>query len=259
MADDIRVAVRDRYRRAATTSSSCCDRTAEPTSVDFGYTFDQLQGLPGGADLSLGCGNPTAFAEISEGDTVVDLGSGGGIDCFLAARKAGSTGRVIGVDMTPEMLDRARAAARSGGYETVEFRLGEIENLPIADASVDVIISNCVINLSPDKSRVFAEAQRVLKPGGRLMVSDIVLSKPLDPTLRESVELITGCVAGALEESDFLDRIRRAGFGSVAVQKSEAYGTAALFEPLMRDAGLDTSRAPELAETVRSVTVRARK
>lgn len=264
MSEDIRVAVRDRYGRIANDTDGCCGRSAcdcgsAQLSTRYGYTFDELSALPDGADLALGCGNPTALAEISEGETVVDLGSGGGIDCFLAARKAGLSGRVIGVDMTPEMIDKARKGAEAGGYDTVEFRLGEIENLPIADESVDVIISNCVINLSPDKSRVFSEAFRVLRPGGRLMVSDIVLTKSLDAPLRRSVDLITGCVAAALEEAEYLERIRSAGFDSVDVQKSASYGSAALFEPLLRDAGLEPALAPELAGAVRSVTVRAQK
>src|SRR5690606_25538499 len=156
-----------------------------------------LQAVPEGANLGLGCGNPTAIDAIPSGATVLDLGSGGGFDCFLAARKVGPTGHVIGVDMTPEMIDRARVNARKAGLMNVEFRLGEIEALPLADASFDVIISNCVINLSPDKARVFAEAFRVLKPGGRLMVSDLVLTRELPATVRQSAAAYAACISGA--------------------------------------------------------------
>ena len=185
--EKIKKLVRTRYAKVAKTSGSCCASSisccSAPTSKEvssmIGYSQDEMTAVPEGANLGLGCGNPTALASLKEGEVVLDLGSGAGFDCFLAANKVGKKGKVIGVDMTPEMLDKARANAKKGKYINVEFRLGEIENLPVADNSVDVIISNCVINLAPNKKRVFEEALRVLSPKGRLMVSDIVLLRPL--------------------------------------------------------------------------------
>jgi ubiquinone/menaquinone biosynthesis C-methylase UbiE len=179
--------------------------------------------VPDGSNLGLGCGNPLAFAALEPGDVVVDLGSGAGFDCFLAARKVGETGRVIGVDMTHEMLDRARRNAADDGFTNVEFRLGEIENLPVADRTADMVISNCVINLSTDKPRVFGEALRVLKPGGRLMVSDLVLAKPLPESVRRSVEAYVGCIAGAMLKDDYLAAIRGAGFEGVEILAESVY------------------------------------
>jgi arsenite methyltransferase len=225
-AEEIRKAVRDRYGNIATKAGTCClpsagccggENLVENISLGVGYRPEDLQSVPDGANLGLGCGNPIALASLRTGETVVDLGAGAGFDCFLAAREVGATGRVIGVDMTSEMLDKARANARKGGYRNVEFRLGEIENLPVADNTADIIISNCVINLSPDKGRVFQEAFRVLKPGGRLMVSDIVLLKELPAVLRESVAAYTGCVAGALRKDDYLQKIAAAGFRDVQI------------------------------------------
>jgi SAM-dependent methyltransferase len=217
-----------------------------------GYSAEQAAAIPAEANLGLGCGNPMALAEAKSGEAVLDLGSGGGIDCFLAAREVGPQGRVIGVDMTPAMIERARGNAAKHGYANVEFRLGEIEHLPVADASVDLVISNCVINLSPDKPQVFREAHRVLKPGGRLMVSDLVLLRPLSPELQRSVDLYVGCVAGAALRDEYLSMIRQAGFDSVEVAKEARY-----------EVGADTLPAdsPERAafEVVVSVTVRARK
>jgi arsenite methyltransferase len=224
--EEIKKAVRDRYGDIATKAGTCClpsagccggESLVENISLGIGYRPEDLQAVPDGANLGLGCGNPVALASLRAGETVVDLGAGAGFDCFLAAKEVGATGRVIGVDMTPEMLDKARANTRKGGYRNVEFRLGEIENLPIADNTADIIISNCVINLSPDKERVFQEAFRVLKPGGRLMVSDIVLLKELPPALHDSVAAYTGCVAGALMKEDYLQKIGAAGFGEVQI------------------------------------------
>jgi ubiquinone/menaquinone biosynthesis C-methylase UbiE len=167
--------------------------------------------------MGLGCGNPVALASLKEGEVVLDLGSGAGFDCFLAANRVGKTGKVIGVDMTPEMLEKARENARKGSYENVEFRLGEIENLPVADSSVDAIISNCVINLSPDKERVFKEAFRVLKPGGRLMVSDLVLLKELPDFIKKSVVSYVSCIAGAIRKEEYMGAIKGAGFQEVKI------------------------------------------
>ncbi|MEE8440971.1 MAG: arsenite methyltransferase [Spirochaetia bacterium] len=266
---DVRTAVRERYRKAATTSEGCCGETSgeDPscgcdssgTSVDLGYTAGELAMLPEGADLVLGCGNPTAIAGIAPGETVLDLGSGGGIDCFLASKRVGPAGKVIGVDMTAEMISKARANADRGGYDNVEFRLGEIENIPAADSSVDLIISNCVINLSPDKGRVFAEAFRVLKPGGRLMISDPVLLKPLPENLRDNVALLTGCIAGAMVKEEYLAEIRNAGFGTVRVESESQYAKQEHLASLAREAGISSDTTALVAESVVSVTVFARK
>jgi len=189
----------------------------------MGYSQDEIGSVPEGANLGLGCGNPTALASLKEGETVIDLGCGAGFDAFLAANRVGKTGRVIGIDMTPNMLQNARANAEKGSYKNVEFRLGEIENLPVADSCADAIISNCVINLSPDKPGVFREAFRVLKPGGRLMVSDIVLLKELPDYIRKSVSAYVGCVAGALMKDDYLAAIKEAGFQNVRVLDETIY------------------------------------
>lgn len=232
--DEIRKAVREGYATIARQSGGsccgpaspccgpsnpCCDSAglAQDISRSIGYTEEELDAVPGGANLGLGCGNPVALASLREGETVLDLGSGAGLDCFLAANRVGGKGRVIGVDMTPDMLEKARENARKADYGNVEFRLGEIENLPVADDSVDVVISNCVINLSPDKRRVFAETFRVLKPGGRLMVSDIVLRKQLPDSVLNSIEAYVGCVAGAMLRDDYLGSIKAAGFRDVDV------------------------------------------
>ena len=222
--DDIRKAVREGYAKVAIQNSSCCGpaspccgSTQDNTSKVMGYTEEQLAALPEGADLGLGCGNPTALASLKEGEVVLDLGSGAGIDCFLAAAAVGEKGKVIGVDMTPPMLERARANATKAEADNVEFRLGEIEHLPVADNTVDVIISNCVINLSPDKAQVFKEAYRVLKPGGRIMVSDIVLTKALPDEVRGSIEAYVSCVAGAINKDDYLSKIESAGFTDVEI------------------------------------------
>ena len=190
-----------------------------------GYSAEELQAIPEEARMGLGCGNPTALASLKEGEVVLDLGAGGGIDCFLAAVAVGETGRVIGVDMTPEMLHRARENARNGGYDNVEFRLGEIENLPLADSTVDAVISNCVVNLSPDKARVFKEAYRVLKPGGRVMVSDIVLTRELPEDIRNSLAAYAGCVAGASLKEDYMATIAKAGFENVEIVSEQSYGS----------------------------------
>jgi SAM-dependent methyltransferase len=218
--------VREGYAKVAVQGSSCCGPegsccgtadAAQDISKKIGYTEEELKAVPEGANLGLGCGNPVAIASLKEGETVLDLGSGPGLDCFLAAAKVGSNGKVIGVDMTTEMLEKARENAAKGGYSNVEFRLGEIENLPAADNSVDVVISNCVINLSPDKQRVFNETFRVLKPGGRLMVSDVVLSKELPDFIRDSDAGYVGCISGAILKDEYLEAVKDAGFQEVEI------------------------------------------
>jgi SAM-dependent methyltransferase len=223
---DIKNVVREKYGKIAAASGSCCStasRCGDGNSLvqmgqRIGYSEAELTAVPEGANLGLGCGNPIALASLREGETVLDLGSGAGFDCFLAAGRVGPRGKVIGIDMTPEMLERARENARKDKIENVEFRQGDIENLPVEDGVVDVIISNCVINLAPDKGRVFREAFRVLKPGGRLMVSDIVLTKPLPEFVKNSVAAYIGCVAGAALREDYLEAMRQAGFENVTVQ-----------------------------------------
>jgi arsenite methyltransferase len=223
--EKVKKLVRNRYANIAKTSSSCCmssscgcgTQSSTEMSKLIGYSEEELGSVPEGANMGLGCGNPTSLASLKEGERVLDLGSGGGFDCFLAAKKVGKTGKVIGVDMTPEMLDKARANARKSKYTNVEFRLGEIENLPVADGSVDVVISNCVINLSPNKKRVFEEAFRVLAPKGRLMVSDIVLLRELPEALRNNMDAYGACVAGAELKDKYLRLIVDAGFRDVKV------------------------------------------
>jgi len=270
-AEEIRKAVRDRYGDIAAKAGTCClpaagccggESLAENISLGVGYRPEDLQAVPDGANLGLGCGNPVALASLQAGETVVDLGAGAGFDCFLAAKAVGEKGRVIGVDMTPEMLDKARANARKGNYGNVEFRLGEIENLPVADNTADIIISNCVINLSPDKGRVFREAFRVLKPGGRLMVSDIVLRKELPAALHESVAAYTGCVAGALRKDDYLEKIAAAGFTEVRIIAESLFPMQEIIEyPAVQKAVGDSvtlkAMAEQLATSIASIKVTA--
>jgi arsenite methyltransferase len=220
---EIKKAVRDGYASVAKEAIPCCSSSCCQSSktIDIGkkigYTEEEMQAVPLGSNLGLGCGNPTALALIKEGETVLDLGSGAGFDCFLASKMAGPKGKVIGIDMTMEMVQRAQGNALRGGYDNVEFRLGEIEALPVDDSSIDVIISNCVINLVPNKEKAFEEAFRVLKPGGRLMVSDIVLLKKLPDFVKESIEAYVGCVAGAVSKAKYLDAVKLAGFEKVIV------------------------------------------
>ncbi len=216
---EVKKTVRKAYAKIASGSNSCCScgcqsadtKLARNISKSIGYSDEEINVVPE-ANLGLGCGNPTALAKINEGDTVLDLGSGAGFDCFLAARKVGKTGKVIGVDMTEEMVNKAWILARENGYENVSFRLGDIEKLPVEDNSVDVVISNCVINLAPDKLRVFEEAYRALKKGGRMFVSDIVLLQELSEEKRNDEDLLCGCVAGALLKEDYIDKMKQAGF-----------------------------------------------
>jgi arsenite methyltransferase len=251
--EDIRAAVRETYARAATVPGAgcgpgCCSPSAKH-SLELGYTEAGLAAVPQGADLGLGCGNPQAIASLQEGERVLDLGSGGGFDCFLAARRVGPKGHVIGVDMTADMVARARDNARRIEVKNVEFRLGEIEHLPLPDASVDVILSNCVINLSPDKASVFREAFRVLAPGGRLAISDIVRVGELPDTVRDNLAALTGCIAGAASVDDVEGMLRDAGFVDVKVQTradSRAIVQACFTEH-------------DLADAVASGTIEARK
>jgi len=211
---DVKKVVRESYGRIARSGVACgCSCSAKGVSRAVGYSDEELGTVPE-ANLGLGCGNPTALGEIKEGETVLDLGSGAGIDCFLASRKVGAGGKVIGVDMTLEMVEMARANAKKYGFENVEFRQGEIEALPVESNSVDVIISNCVINLSPDKEQVFSEARRVLRKGGRMYVSDIVLLKELTKAQKNDEKLVAGCVGGALLKEDYLKIIEKAGLNA---------------------------------------------
>jgi SAM-dependent methyltransferase len=227
MKKDMRKKVQEKYGQIAKSSGSCCGSaktgccsaapSAEELSAGVGYSVSELASIPEGANLGLGCGNPVALASLRPGEAVLDLGSGGGIDCFLAARRVGPEGKVIGVDMTPEMIHLARENAQKSGLRNVEFRLGEIENLPLGNDSVDAAISNCVINLSPDKERVFREIYRVLKRGGRMMVSDIIIDGELPERVKDSVAAYTGCIGGALKRDEYLAAITKAGFTKVEI------------------------------------------
>jgi len=235
---DIKKIVKEGYAKVAKQGISCCSsnsccsssNTVRDISKTVGYSDDEMNAVPEGANLGLGCGNPVAIASLREGDVVLDLGSGAGFDAFLAVKRVGKTGRVIGVDMTQEMLERARANAKKSGYDNVEFRLGEIEKLPVEDNSIDVIISNCVINLSPDKETVFKEAHRVLKAGGRLMVSDLVLAKDLPQEIKDSVEAYVGCLAGAIKKEEYLRFIEQAGFQGIRIISESSYPVDAMFD-----------------------------
>ena len=222
---EIRKNVREAYSGIAKKGRSCCT-SCGPDNKQFaksiGYSEAELAAIPDEANLGLSCGNPTALASLREGEIVLDLGSGAGFDCFLAASKVGSSGRVIGVDMTPAMLEKARENAKKSGISNVEFRLGEIENLPVADNSVDVVISNCVINLSANKPRVFQEILRVLKPGGRVSISDMALLKELPETIRQSVEAYVGCVAGALQVDEYRRLVTESGLTGIKVTTAAA-------------------------------------
>ncbi|NIR53111.1 arsenite methyltransferase [candidate division KSB1 bacterium] len=263
---DIKTEVRKGYAKILkdeTRGCGCAD-TKEETSKRVGYTETDLDTVPEGANLGLGCGNPVALASLKGGETVVDLGSGAGFDCFLAANKVGKSGRIIGVDMTPDMLDEARQNARKGEYPNVEFRLGEIENLPVADNVADVIISNCVINLSPDKERVFQEAFRVLKAGGRLMISDLVLTKELPDTIRNSVQAYIGCISGALLRDDYLEAIKSAGFENVKVVDANSFPLDNLAaDPTLRsiveEANITVEEIKHVSGMVVSIKVHAQK
>jgi len=268
--ENVRKIVRKGYAKIAKKETSCCAATTDPCgcsaptsdeiSRKIGYSEEELSSVPEGANLGLGCGNPVALASLKEGETVLDLGSGAGFDCFLAANRVGKDGRVIGVDMTPEMIDKARKNARKGKYENVEFRLGEIENLPATDNSVDAVISNCVINLSPDKRRVFKEAFRVLKPGGRMMISDIVLLKELPDFIRNSVEAYVGCVAGAVNKEEYLGYIKQAGFQEVKVINETSFPVELVTDDptaskIIKKLKISTEELKDLSGSVASIKV----
>jgi arsenite methyltransferase len=276
--EDIKKVVREGYARVAKGNNSCCgpsksccessksccgtETVAESISKKVGYSDAEMKSVPEGANLGLGCGNPVALASLKEGDIVLDLGSGAGFDCFLAANKVGRKGKVIGVDMTAEMLEKARGNARKGNYDNVEFRLGEIENLPVADSQVDAIISNCVINLSPDKDRVFQEAFRVLKPGGRLMVSDIVLLKQLPEVIMNSVSAYIGCLSGALLKQDYIAAIKGAGFAKVSIVAEDGFDVDCMSndptaQALIKDSGISDAGLKDIGNSVRSIKVSA--
>jgi len=273
---DVKTSVREHYASIARDGGNCCDAKAarlgsccgDPSPVGIskaiGYSDAEIRAVPDGANLGLGCGNPLAHAALRSGDVVVDLGSGAGFDCFLAARRVGPGGHVIGVDMTHEMLAKARENAARDGIDNVEFRLGEIENLPVADGTADMVISNCVINLSTDKPRVFREALRVLKPGGRLMVSDLVLARPLPASVARSVSAYAGCIAGAMLKDDYLGAIRGAGFADVEVLAETTYpiGSSnpdASELAVLGDTSISKEDALAAAESVVSAKVTARR
>jgi len=272
--EDIRTTVREGYGKIAAAGTSCCSlpmagccggtERAGEIGRAVGYTEEDLASVPEGANLGLGCGNPVALASLREGETVVDLGSGAGFDSFLAARQVGPRGRVIGVDMTPEMLDKARQNAGQGGYGNVSFRLGEIEHLPVADGEADVILSNCVINLSPDKEQVFREAFRILRPGGRLLVSDVVLTRDLPAAVKASITAWIGCVAGAMVRDEYLGAISAAGFADVDVVEAGVFPADFLLhdptvQTIVRDLGLSREEVEDLAASVLSIRVAALK
>jgi arsenite methyltransferase len=267
--EETRKIVRERYAKIVKPNSSCCTpaksccgstNLTQEISKKMGYTEEELKAVPEGANLGLGCGNPVALASLKEGETVLDLGSGAGFDCFLAANRVGDKGRVIGIDMTPEMLEKARDNARKGNYANVEFRLGEIESLPVADNSVHAVISNCVINLSPDKKKVFSEVFRALKPGGRLMISDIVLLKELPDFVKNSIEAYIGCVSGALLKDEYIRTIKAAGFQDVRIIDETSFPMEFIAnDPTVKEV-IENSKIPpekvrEVASSIMSIKV----
>jgi len=270
-AEDIKEIVKEGYAKIAKQGSSCCGpassccgsaNLAEDISRRIGYSEEEITGVPEGANLGLGCGNPVALASLREGDTVLDLGSGAGFDCFLAANKVGKKGKVIGVDMTPEMIEKANNNAKKSNYRNVEFRGGDIEKLPVDDDSIDVVMSNCVINLSPDKAKVFKEAFRALRPGGRLTISDIVLLKELPEFVKENIEAYIGCVSGAILKSEYLGKIETAGFRDVHVIDETAFPIELItndptVKGMMDNLGIGLDEARGVASSIVSIKVSA--
>jgi SAM-dependent methyltransferase len=266
--NEIKQIVRKSYAKAAKRTSCCGPQPAQESkcckdtkSKGMGYTVQELKSVPEGSDLGLGCGNPVAIASLKSGDTVLDLGAGAGFDCFLAAKKVGHNGKVIGVDMTPEMIDKARENAQKANYQNVEFRLGEIEHLPVADNAVDVIISNCVINLAPNKHDVMKEAYRVLKPGGRIAISDLALRGELPKKIKDDMAAYVSCVAGAIHIDDYKKAIQSAGFRDVKFTVNQA---ASCSEPSDEQTAakalkLSADEYESLSEVVVSVYIEAKK
>jgi SAM-dependent methyltransferase len=270
MNDETTKSVREHYAQVAKKSSCCCGGGTADYAKNIGYSKEDVEKVPEGANLNLGCGNPLAFAQIKPGMTVMDLGSGAGLDCFLASPKVGASGKVIGIDMTTEMLDKARANAKKGDYANVEFRLGQIENIPSGNATVDLIISNCVINLSVDKPQVFREAFRVLKPGGKIMVSDIVLTGELPEKVLKNVDAYASCISGALQKDDYVKAIKDAGFAEVTIESEAQYNMGLsddsgcgcndpLVESASKELGMSVSELMELSKRVWSIKVSATK
>lgn len=240
-------------RSCCATESTCCGTAdiATDISKQIGYTEEELRAVPKGSNLALGCGNPVALASLREGETVLDLGSGAGFDCFLAAQRVGKRGKVIGVDMTPEMIQKAKENVKKGNYDNVDFKHGEIESLPLPDNSVDVVISNCVINLSPDKAKVFRETFRVLKPGGRIMISDMVLLKELPDSIKNRVEAYVGCLSGAIMKLEYITLIEKAGFQQVKVIDETSFPIDLMANDPTAKAIVENLDIP--AETVREI------
>ncbi|MCD4820836.1 MAG: arsenite methyltransferase [Methanococcoides sp.] len=270
---EIKKMVKKGYSEVAIKGSSCCSTkspccslsgVAEEISKKIGYSEKELDETPEGANLGLGCGNPTALASLKLGETVLDLGSGAGFDCFLAAARVGKEGKVIGVDMTPEMIEKARENASNGGYTNVEFKLGDIEEIPVADASIDVVISNCVINLVPSKDKVFREIFRILKNGGRFIISDMVLLKVIPAKIKTSAEAYIGCISGAILKKDYLDTIKNSGFEDVEIMEETNYPFELIIElvssdemaAILKDLDISIEEAREIAESVISIEVR---
>ena len=268
---EIKRAVREGYARIAKQATSyyassrhCGTDIHEDLSKRIGYTEEELKAAPPGSNLGLGCGNPVALASIKDGETVLDLGSGAGFDCFLASYKVGPKGKVIGVDMTSEMVEKARANARKGNYTNIDFRQGELENMPVADNYIDVVISNCVINLVPEKRRVFKEAFRVLKPGGRLAVSDIVLLKDLPDFVKTSTEAYIGCLAGAIMKDSYIEDMRSAGFQDIRIADESSFPVECLIFDTVEPPFIDMPKTSprqlkEVEESISSIKVVALK
>ena len=271
--EKIKKIVRESYAKVAASNSCCCATTAsccgntgleKEIGSNIGYSAEDMNKVPEGSNLGLGCGNPIALASLKKGEVVLDLGSGAGFDCFLAADKVGTEGKVIGVDMTPEMVEKARGNAQKGNYKNVEFRLGEIEYLPVANKTIDVIISNCVINLSPDKDKVFKEAFRVLKPGGRLMVSDIVLTKELPIFIKNNMSAYVGCISGAIIKEEYLALIKNAGFKEIKIVDESSFPSKYIVSDdthviVENNLELSENQVENLEHSILSIKVFARK